>query len=278
MKRILVPTDFSQQADNALKVAAQIAKKYNSDIYLLHLLELPLQLIDPVNEGIAGDLPESMFFMKLAHKRFSETFDRMSYYLEGITVHETVEFDEAFDGIMSIAKKYDCDLVIMGSNGSEGLHEIFVGSNTEKVVRFSHIPVLVIKEEVPIFKIDSFIFVSNLTLDSRSAFKSAMEFSKILETDLQLVYINTPHKFKTTEEIDSIFYEFTHNINFTTSHFHIYNDITVERGIRNVATKLNADLIGIGTHGRKGISHFMSGSLSKDIVNHIKKPIVTFKI
>jgi len=41
---------------------------------------------------------------------------------------------------------------------------------------------------------------------------------------------------------------------------------------------MNADLIGIGTHGRKGISHFISGSLAENIVNHIKNPIVTFKI
>jgi nucleotide-binding universal stress UspA family protein len=278
MKRILVPTDFSQQANNALKVAAQIAKKYDSEIFLLHLLELPLQLIDPVNEGVGGDLPESMFFMKLAHKRFTDTFDKMSYYLDGVNVHETVEFDEAFDGIMSIAKKHECDLVVMGSNGSEGLQEIFIGSNTEKVVRFSKIPVLVIKEEVPIFKIDSFVFVSNLTLSNRKAFKTALDFSKKLEVDLQLVYINTPHKFKTTAQLDEIFDEFTKSIDFHPSHFHIYNDITVERGIRNFASKMNADLIGIGTHGRKGISHFMSGSLAEDLVNHIKKPIVTFKI
>lgn len=278
MKRILVPTDFSQQANNALKVAAQIAKKYDSEIFLLHLLELPLQLIDPVNEGVGGDLPESMFFMKLAHKKFTETFDKMSYYLDGINVHETVEFDEAFDGIMSIAKKYDCDLVVMGSNGSDGLQEIFIGSNTEKVVRFSKIPVLVIKEEVPIFKIDRFVFVSNLTLSNRKAFKAALDFSRLLDVDLQLVYINTPHKFKTTAQLDMMFNDFTKSISFQPSQFHIYNDVTVERGIRNFASKMDADLIGIGTHGRKGISHFMSGSLAEDLVNHIKKPIVTFKI
>ena len=52
MKRILVHTDFSPQAENALKVAAQLAKKYDSEIFLLHLLDLPLGLIDPVNEGV----------------------------------------------------------------------------------------------------------------------------------------------------------------------------------------------------------------------------------
>lgn len=278
MKRILVPTDFSQQAENALKVASQIARNYEGEIFLLHLLDLPLDLIDPANEGVGGDLPEALFFMKLAHKKFTETFERLSYYLEGIKVHETVEFNQAFDGVMSISDKYNCDLIVMGSSGADGLKEIFIGSNTEKVVRFSQIPVLVIKEEVSIFKIDYFVFVSNLTPDNKKAFKSALNFSDLFEVDLHLAYINTPHKFKTTAELDLMFDHFVEDVDFEPSHFHIYNDVTVERGIRNFAYKMDADLIGIGTHERKGISHFISGSLADDLVNHIKKPIVTFKI
>ena len=57
MKNILVPTDFSEQAENALKVAAQFAKTYNADIYLLHMLELPMQLIDPTSNNNSQNLP-----------------------------------------------------------------------------------------------------------------------------------------------------------------------------------------------------------------------------
>ena len=46
----------------------------------------------------------------------------------------------------------------------------------------------------------------------------------------------------------------------------------------NYAKNLNADLIAIGTHGRKGLAHFFNGSLSEDLVNHAKRPVLTFKI
>lgn len=278
MKRILVPTDFSKQADNALKIAAQIARKYNGEIFLLHFLDITLRGTDPLSARAGTGLPEALFFMKFAHKKFTETFDKFSHYLEGVTVHETVEFDEAFDGIMSVSKKYDCDIIIMGSNGSEGLKEIFIGSNTERVVRFSDIPVLIIKEEVTNFEIRSFVFVSNLRLSNRNAFEAALSFATLFEVELQLAYINTPHKFKTTAELDVMFNDFIKNVNFKLSQFHIYNDVTVEQGIRNIAFKMDADLIGIGTHRRKGISYFIRGSLAKDVVNHIKKPILTFKM
>ena len=95
MKKILVPTDFSEEANNALNVAAQLAKKYDAEIYLLHLLELPLHQIDAM--ATHSELPEAMFFMKLAHKRFEELASQD--FLEDIQVHETIEFDQSFAGI-----------------------------------------------------------------------------------------------------------------------------------------------------------------------------------
>jgi nucleotide-binding universal stress UspA family protein len=59
---------------------------------------------------------------------------------------------------------------------------------------------------------------------------------------------------------------------------HIYNDVNVEKGILHFAKSINADLIGMSTHGRKGLSHFFNGSISEDLVNHAKRPVITFKI
>ena len=58
----------------------------------------------------------------------------------------------------------------------------------------------------------------------------------------------------------------------------IYNDNSVEKGVLNFAQHINADLIGMATHGRKGLSHFFNGSVSEDLVNHANRPVITFKI
>jgi len=276
MKKILVPTDFSNEAETALKVAAQIAKKFDSEIFLLHMLELPLDLIDPSSPRNSGDLPEALFFMKLAHQRFSEVMKKD--YLKGIKVHETVEFHEAFDGIMEISKKHDCDVIIMGSTGADGLKEIFIGSNTEKVVRHSEIPVLVIKKEIPIFEVKKFVFATDLDPETIPTFKQAISFAHKLNSTVELVMVNTPGKFITTRDIDLKLETYSQGIDSEDFHFSVYNDVSVENGILNYGHKINADLIGISTHGRQGIAHFINGSLSEDLVNHSKTPIVTFKI
>lgn len=275
MKRILVPTDFSPLAESALKIAASIAKKHNAEVYLLHLLDLPLDLIDPTQGG-NQDLPESIFFMKLAHQRFAKAINKP--YLEEIHVHEKVEFNAAFDGIMEVSKKYDCDLIVMGSHGAEGLKEVFIGSNTEKVVRNSEIPVLVIKHEIENFDVSKMIYATNLSLETISSFKQAQELAKKFNAQLDVVFINTSGKFKTSNQIDDKIKSFKSIAGGEDFEIVVQNDHNTEDGILNYARKVNADLISIGTHGRKGIARLLNGSLSEHIVNHAKRPVVTFKI
>ncbi len=275
ISRILVPTDFSEQAENALKVAAQMAKKFKSEIFLLHMLELPLQLIDPVAGSSSRNLPEAIFFMKLAHQRFSKLMAQP--YLKGIKVHETVEFHRAFDGIMEISQEKKCDLIVIGSHGANGIREMFIGSNTEKVVRHSEIPVLVIKKEIKNFEVQNFIFATDANEEHKHTFGKALKFAKIVGAKLHLLFVNTPNNFMTSEEAYSRLEKYC-NGNTDNCQLHIYNDISVEKGILNFAKQMDAQLIGISTHGRKGLAHFFNGSISEDLVNHANKPVVTFKI
>ncbi len=56
------------------------------------------------------------------------------------------------------------------------------------------------------------------------------------------------------------------------------SDYTVEKGILNFASQNEIDAIAVATHGRTGISHFLSGSITEDIANHSTKPVITFRI
>tara|TARA_R100001369_G_C3325661_1_gene169700 strand:+ start:4731 stop:5561 length:831 start_codon:yes stop_codon:yes gene_type:complete len=276
MRRILVPTDFSVQAENALKVAAQLAKKFNGEIYLLHMLELPLQLVDPVIGSGSQNLPEALFFMKLAKKRFKEVIDQP--FLKGIKVHDTVEFHQAFEGIIEVSQEHNCDLIVMGSHGANGFKEVFIGSNTEKVVRNSSIPVLVIKNGYDEFNIDNFVFATDCDLENKHTLNKAIKFAQKIDATLHLVYINTANNFKTSIEAEDCMNDFVKGENIEKIMLHVYNDVTVEKGVLNFARSLNAGLIGISTHGRKGLAHFFNGSISEDLVNHANRPVVTFKI
>ena len=274
MKRILIPTDFSEHAEYALKVAAQLARKHDGEIVLLHMLELPNQSGDALGSGHA--IPELMLFKNKAIEKLEDLMD--ADYLEGIEVSEIIQFEKTFEGIINLTKVNDIDLIVMGSHGSSGFQELFIGSNTEKVVRFSDVPVLVIKKETPTFDVKKFVFASDFCDEIKKPFEKVINFANKFDAELHLVMVNTPNNFRTTAQSDKILSDFVSNFQINKCSTHIYDDTTREKGILNYANKVNADLIGISTHGRKGISHFFNGSISEDIVNHAKRPVITFKI
>tara|TARA_R110002012_G_scaffold291564_1_gene486074 strand:+ start:82319 stop:83209 length:891 start_codon:yes stop_codon:yes gene_type:complete len=274
MKKILVPTDFSKEAEQALKVAAQLAKKHGSEIYLLHMLELPLDQVDALSQY--SELPEAMFFMKLAHQKFENTMAQD--YLQGITVHETVDFNQTFTGISNTCKEHDIDLIVMGSHGANGFKEMFIGSNTEKVVRTAEAPVLVIKNDHTNFEINDFVFASDFKNDNKETYRQAIKLTVALNAKIHLLFVNTANNFVTTAVAKGRILEFIAGNDFENYTISIYNDDSVEKGILNFSHTIGADLIGISTHGRQGIAHFFNGSISEDLVNHAKRPVVTFKI
>lgn len=274
MKRILVPTDFSKYSEEALKLAAQIARKYNSEIILLHMLELPHQGSDAIGRG--NSIPEIMLYKERAIGNLEKLMD--SSHLKGINVSEAVEFKKVHSGILDACEKNNVDLIIMGSHGTSGFDELLVGSNAEKVVRLSKIPVLVVKKEAKDFKARNFVFASDFSKETRKPFRKMIEFAKIFDSNLYLVMINTPNSFKTTHKAEKIMRDFVSNFDIENYSSHIYNDTNIENGIINFSNSVNADLIGICTHGRTGLAHFFNGSIGEELVNHAVKPVITFKI
>ena len=274
MKKILVPTDFSDHAYYALKVASQIAKKNGGEIILLHMLELSHQAGDAIGSG--HDLPEIMLFKNSAINRLEELMD--DECLDGLKVSEVIQFELAFDGIMKVSEKNDVDLIVMGSHGASGFKEMFIGSNAEKVVRNSEVPVLIIKKDAGEFNVDKFVFASDFTDEIKKPFAKVVEFANKFEAELELAMINTPSSFKPTHVAQEIMEKFVANFSINKYSINIYNDVNVENGILNFSNHIDADLIGVSTHGRKGIAHFFNGSISEDLVNHAQRPVVTFKI
>ena len=274
MKKILVPTDFSKHAEYALKVAAQIAKKDGSEIILIHMLELPTTGSDAITTS--HEIPELMLFKNAAIAKLDNMMS--APYLDGIKTSKIIQFELAFDGIMSSGKSQNADLIVMGSHGAKGFQEMFIGSNTEKVVRNSEVPVLVIKREEEDFNAEKFVFASDFSDEIKKPFEKVVDFANKFNSHLYLVNINTPNNFKSTSVAQKIMDKFTDEFKINNFSTHIYNVINVEKGILHFAKSIDADLIGMSTHGRKGLAHFFNGSISEDLVNHAKRPVVTFKI
>lgn len=273
MKNIIVPIDFSPLSEAALEVAAVLAKKKKSELLVLHMLELT-----PYIMSTGDNMPtfQIVHLLKHTEKRLAKFLDRPS--LQGLKVTPIIKHYKVFDEIDDVAKSHGADLIVMGSNGTTGIEEIFIGSNTERVVRDAEIPVLVIKTKIENFAPKSFVFACDFKEESLPAFRKARDFAALLNVDLSPVFINTPgDSFQSSSDINALVSTFMNKANIGLE-VAIYNDYNVRLGILNYAKDISADLIGIPTHGRKGLAHFFMGSIGEDVANHSKIPVITFKI
>lgn len=276
MKKIIVPVDFSKHSEYALKVAADIARKNKAELFLLHMLDISDQMIS-ITE--ATKRRELMFFMQLANKQFEKFIDKD--YMKGIKASPIIKHYKVFEEVDNTAKEIDADFIVMGSRGSSGVKGYFVGSNTEKVVRTSDIPVLVVKSDTQDFNPKTIVFASDFNKENVNTFKTIKQFADSYQATLKLVYINTPNaNFKNTLEIRELMRTFL-NKNKISNHsadIVIFNDYSVTEGVQNAALMLQADLIAIPTHGRKGINKILAGSISEEVANKSEIPVLTVKI
>src|SRR5690606_3681243 len=159
---------------------------------------------------------------------------------------------------------------------------LFVGSNTERVVRNSDIPVLVIKKNMLDIDFKSAVFACDFSIESIKPYLNIVKMMEKLNCKLHLVHVNLPNNsFKSSVEIEkavvNFFTKADHNLN-KMSEVHYVCDYTVDEGVLSFSNKIGADLIVVPTHGRKGLAHFFEGSIGEDIANHSRLPVMTFKI
>lgn len=277
MKNILIPIDFSQTSLKALEVGAIVAKRINAKLVLIHMAGL--------EEGFTkknNSYEQAIFHTKAVSKKFEEL--RAATYLKGIIVEPMLQKHLDFEGISDLAKEISAVLIVMGSNGSKGLTEILKGSNTEKVVRHSQTPVLVVKDNDIIFAPERMLFVSDFQTESIPAYYRMVEIATVLKTRIEYLYVNLPDKnFKSTSQMDEILLQFFNAVKHpdpvnAINTVNRYADFTVEQGVINFASVSGVDIIAIPTHGRTGLSHLLQGSISEDIANHAVMPVLTVKM
>lgn len=276
MKTILVPIDFSKSSEYASKMAAKIALKTNATVYLIHLIELPNGVVD-MGSSSRFSIPESMLYLRKVREKVLEFKDTI--FSKDIQVEYFIKLNNPFEGIIKYASKINADLIIMGSKGHSNFKEIRIGSNTEKVVRTSTTPVIVVKKDIKKFKMKNLVFASSFkNEDKKEVFSKFLDFANIFNSKIHLLKVNTASNFESTHDAKEKITEFIKEYKLPKHTINIYNDVTIEKGILNFSRDINADLIALSTHGRSGLSHLINASVTRKLSKKALKPMLTIKV
>jgi nucleotide-binding universal stress UspA family protein len=143
VETILVPTDFSSHAEEALATATELAKRFGARIVLLHAYHLDVPMMSPMAGGYA--LPENFYTDLQSHatarvEELARGLAAESVEAVGIAVPEAASL-----AIVAQAQSLPADLIVMGTRGNTGLKHVALGSVAERVVRAAPCPVLTVK-------------------------------------------------------------------------------------------------------------------------------------
>jgi len=280
MKVILVPTDFSKTAQTAAEVASGIARKAGATIILLHVIEEgSSDSIKVTGEIMASDMEDKLFVMKLI-ERARKQMDKLASdaMFEGLKVKQELRMGTTFHGMRTIISEHKVDLVVMGTAGAAGVSEMIIGSNTEKVVRHAKCPVLTVQRKPtrPDFK--NIVYATSMSKDEEVFSRIVKRAQEMYDATVHLVRVNTPGNFQRDAVVRKYMQDFAKKLQLKNYTINIFNDMSEEEGIIYFAESIHADMIAMATHGRTGFAHVLAGSIAEDVVNHSKRPVLTFVV
>jgi len=280
MKTILVPIDFSSQSKHALDLAAQMAGKGRIKIEVINIIEgLTPSSFNTMGEG-ATNYTEDEFFLKQLYDKTKENLHNLigQGKYSGLNISATVVVGNPYQSIAKAIADYNADLVVMGTKGSSGIDEVLIGSNTEKVVRYAKCPVITLKSDVDFSKMKHIVLATNLNEPQPTVVKEIKKLQHLTGAKIHLVKVNTPNNFHTQRQSEAEFEKYVQTYSFDNYDTCLYNATSEEDGILSYAEDVQADLIAIGTHGRTGLLHLLSGSIAEDLVNHSQIPVWTLSL
>lgn len=143
INKVLAPTDCSEPSSDALLYAADITEAFNAELVLLKVFLPPVAHKYTEASYSLRDIPVEK---TREHLEEVETF--WHHHMTDANPPEFVSLvGDPFDEIIRYSKEQDVDMIVMGTHGYTGFKHIFMGSVAEKVVRYSQVPVLTVKQK-----------------------------------------------------------------------------------------------------------------------------------
>jgi nucleotide-binding universal stress UspA family protein len=270
MKRILIPTDFSPCAKNALQVGAVIAKNTGAEILLLHILYSPLGLetLPPK----MTEYPEIKEAVMRANKLLKKEIE--SPVLKKLKVETKIDIGTPARDIVYYTKSWKADLVVIGTHGMQETDHPFVGSTAQKVLRGAACPVLSVQKNHSIKSIKKFVFASNFDERSVKPFEKILELAKAFKAAIEFLHISTPINFKSTRTINTMMDNFANNFPDVKFSRALYTDFEVHHGIASYLEDNPQGIVALATRTREHQPSYTLG-VTESVAFHSPIPVLS---
>ncbi|WP_277480515.1 universal stress protein [Catalinimonas alkaloidigena] len=272
-KRILVPTDFSETANNALIYAIDFARQAGAELLLLHAYQLPVPPSYHYPVGYYEAVkPEE--FKKAADKRM-KILQQDFLYAPKVPFECITRLGAATNSIESIATERNVDLLIMGSRKAAGAKAWF-GSVTTHTVKHSMAPVLVIPQEVRFNPPQKLVLATDLLpIQHLKVLDTLKVMARLFKASIEVLHIH-PEKEEYTRQQTKFRETLSTYLGDATDIIHLRHE-HVNEGIQQFLDKNQADMLVMLSQQHGLLNQLMHSSKTKYMIFHTHKPLLVLK-
>ncbi len=276
-QHLVHPTDFSAVSHNALRLAADIAQRAKGSIHLVHVYEKPFHTV--ARSG--GLIPEvDAELVREIRARIQLDIEKLAQqdFLQGIRLTRKLHADIAPWQFVEHIDPTRGDLVVMGTRGQTGLiHGGLMGTNAERAIRYSPVPVLVVPDEAVFSGIRRILFATDFSYPVKEHIDFVCEFATLFDAELVVTVLISPDNFITTAFAQKQFNALARQVNYPKVRYEAHNVENIETGIAMLTKQTKSDLVAMFTHGRTGLSRLLNGSIVEALSTHIDTPLLALK-
>lgn len=272
MKKILIPVDLSGNTENALVYASELVKNSGASVYLFNAAPLPEFYVSELDDYAKFEKEYKSVIKRIHGSALAKLQDTGKRFFDKSTrvVCRAVLTKNIYNEILDYSETLNPDLIIMGE-GDDKDH-LRIGANTERVLRLTKIPVLVIRKKAGV-KLRKVVFSSDFRKNSVEVFRKAAEFIEGGRTQVRLLFVNTKSEFEEYETVKERIEKFRKPFSYDFSVV-IRAGKSVESSIVKYAESIDADLIVIGNKRKKGLSLYFTNRAAEGVVNLSGIPVL----
>lgn len=265
MNKILVPTDFSSNADNAMNYAIALAKETDRAVHLLHTYTTTSHAghLSNINRIVKEDREKEM--VAYIAKKEKEIGGK-------VTITGRVRKGDAVDLVKDEVPKSDADLIVMGTQGANSISKRVLGSTASNVIKHATLPVLAIPAAVEFSKFTNLVVALDaLNTPPNDVLDKMIHFAKTMHVEINLVHIVEKGKEHTTSDPKVGAYLSTKGVEFT------YEDREADnimQGIIDYARQKNDAILCLVSRHRSWFNNLFHSSVSEGVAKEATTPLL----
>ena len=276
MKKILFPTDFSDNSLHAAKYAVLLAEQFKAEIIFLNIYSIPVFTEYQVPYDIVNldqmdrentDNNLSDFVKKLTHStKFPK--DKTAQMIKSGSIS---------DNILEVAEKEKVDMIAMGTSGTSNIIERWLGTNAQKIVETANIPVWVIPSKAKLIHPTSILYAADFKEDEVEATHKMLEFVTPLNVICKVVHIHEYYELDVGHAVKNTTKKLEEEFQFNDVTFKDLNRDDVVKGLETYIETNKTDVLAMATYEKSFFEKFFITSISDHFIQKADLPMLTFR-